>query len=266
MLFTSSRRSAAGLLLVASTAITGLAHSQTSQGTLSGVARDSTGAAIANASITVTDQETGSKRTTQASSDGSYRIDAITPGRYTIVTSAPGFTSSQVKDVAVNASVTTSYDITLQVGSQGTQIEVEANQASVNTDNGVLSGTVSSKELDKLPIFSLNPVELAITVPGVQPVANANGAFSNGINIQVNGARPRDNNFLMDGQEINDVGLNGQAFQPQIPDIFESETVFTNSASAEYGRGGGGILNLVTKSGQPTSSTAPFLSATTAPD
>ena len=112
---------------------------------------------------------------------------------------------------------------------------------------------MSTVEINKLPIFSLNPVELAITVPGVQPVANANfggaGAFSNGFDIQVNGARPRANNFLLDGQEINDVGIGGQAFQPVIPDIFDSVNIITNSASAEYGRAGGGIVNIVTKQG-----------------
>ena len=130
-----------------------------------------------------------------------------------------------------------------------TEVEVEANQTTIDTENGVLSGTVSAKELDKIPVFTLNPIELATTVPGVQPVSTPGGQFSNGINIQVNGARPRANNFLMDGQEINDVGIAGQAFQPAIPDIFNTVTVFTNSASAEYGRGGGGIVNLVTKSG-----------------
>jgi outer membrane receptor protein involved in Fe transport len=137
----------------------------------------------------------------------------------------------------------------LTVGSTSTEVQVEANQTTINTENGVLSGTVSARELDKAAIFTLNPVELTLTIPGVQPVSTPGGMFSNGVNIQVNGARPRANNFLLDGQEINDVGLAGQAFQPQIPDIFDSVTVFTNSASAEYGRAGGGIVNMVTKSG-----------------
>ncbi len=245
----SSRRFAAGLLLTVSAGGSGIAFAQTSQGTLAGVARDATGAVVAKASITATNQATGEKRTVMSGADGAYRLDAISPGRYTIATTVSGFTSSVVKNIAVPPSVTTSYDIVLSVGAASTEITVEANQATINTDNGVLSGTITAAELDKLPVFSLNPVELALTVPGVQPVSNGAGAFSNGINIQVNGSRPRDNNFLMDGQEINDVGIAGQAFQPQIPDIFEAVTVFTNSASAEYGRGGGGIVNLVTKSG-----------------
>ena len=245
MHFVSSRRAAAGLLIALSAAT---AHSQTSQGILAGVARDATGASIPHASISLTNQATGEKRTITAGNDGSYRVDALTPGPYSLQATAPGFGAAQVKDIAVRPSVVTSYDMTLVVGSNNIEVTVEANQSTINTDNGQLSGVVSSVELDKVPIFSLNPVELAVTIPGVQPVAN-NGGFSNGYNIQVNGARPRANNFLLDGQEINDVGIGGQAFQPQIPDIFSSETVITNAASAEYGRGGGGILNLVTKSG-----------------
>jgi outer membrane receptor protein involved in Fe transport len=222
---------------------------QTSQGILSGVARDSTGAVVPNATVTVTNEQTGEKRTVKTGGDGGYRIEALTPGKYDLVAVSAGFNTTNIKDVPVAASQVSSYDIKLAVGATSTEVEVEAIQATVDTDNGVLSGTVSSRELDKLPIFSLNPVELATTVPGVQPVSTPGGQFSNGIDIQVNGARPRANNFLMDGQEINDVGIAGQAFQPQIPDIFDAVTVFTNSASAEYGRGGGGIINMVTKSG-----------------
>ncbi len=112
----------------------------------------------------------------------------------------------------VTPSIVTSYDLKLEVGSTTTEVEVQAAQTTVNTENGVLSGTVSARELDKVPIFTLNPVELALTVPGVQPVSTPAGQLSNGVNIQVNGARPRANNFLIDGQEINDVDIAGQAY------------------------------------------------------
>ena len=248
MQFSLLRRSAVGVVLALSVGLASPGFGQTSKGTLAGVTRDATGAVIPNATVSVTNQDTGEKHTAKTGTDGAYRIEAVSPGRYTIITTDAGFDTSQVKDVAVQASVVSSYDIVLQVGSATTEVTVEANQGQVNTENGVLSGTVTAEEFDKLPIFSLNPVELALTVPGVQTVSG-NGAFSNGVDIQVNGSRPRANNFLMDGQEINDVSISGQAFQPQIPDILEAETVFTNSASAEYGRAGGGIVNMVTRSG-----------------
>ena len=236
------------LAAVSAIVLTVSAGAQTSKGILTGIARDTTGAVLPNANVTVKDQDTGESRTTTTKSDGAYRVEAISPGKYTITVVLTGFTTSEVKDVTVASSAVTSYDVTLSVGGTSTEVSVEANQATLNTDNGTLTGVVSAIEIDKLPIFSLNPIELATTIPGVQTVSNG-GGFSNGINIQVNGSRPRDNNFLLDGQEINDVGIGGQAFQPQIPDIFDSLNVITNSASAEYGRAGGGIVNLITKQG-----------------
>ena len=81
------------------------------------------------------------------------------------------------------------------------------------------------------------------------PRCNVAGAGGNFQHIEVNGARPRANNFMLDGQDINDVGLGGQAFGIEIPDIFQGETVITNNAPAEYGRAGGAVVNLITKSG-----------------
>ncbi|MBW4028811.1 MAG: TonB-dependent receptor [Acidobacteria bacterium] len=224
---------------------------QTSKGILIGTLRDQSGAVVPNATVKLTNESTGETRTVSTNKEGAYRAEALAPGKYSIEGSDTGFTASSVKDVNVQSTSVTTYDLTLKVGSATTQVSVEANQSTIDTDNGTLTGTISSVALDKEPIFSLNPIELATTVAGVQTVSNNNG-FSNGFNIQVNGARPRANNFLLDGQEINDVGIGGQAFQPAIPDIFQSETVITSAASAEYGRAGGAVVNLVTQTGTNT--------------
>ena len=75
------------------------------------------------------------------------------------------------------------------------------------------------------------------------------GTYGQYEHVEFNGARPRANNFMLDGQDINDVGLGGQAFQPQIPDMFQEVIALTNSASAEYGRAGGAVVNLISKAG-----------------
>jgi hypothetical protein len=228
------------------------ATAQTSLGTLVGTARDKTGAVISHATISITNQATGQIRTGTTGDDGVYRFDAVPPGPYTFDFEATGFEKFKAKDVQVTPTTVTSYDVSAVVGSKQEMVSVEADQATINTENGQLAGVVGSVAMDKLPIFTLNPIELAMIVPGVEPVANGVGALENGVNIQVNGARPRSNNFLLDGQEINDVGITGQAFQPQIPDMFDSVTVITSAASAEYGRAGGGIVNTTTKSGTNT--------------
>lgn len=226
----------------------GLLPAQTSKGILSGVIRDSTGAVVSGAVVTITNQDTREIRSTTSRNDGAYSLEALTPGRYTVQLKQSGFKTYEATDLVVNASIVTSFDATFTVGGATDSVLVEAENSGINTENGQLAGVISSRQLQDLPIFTLNPVELALTVPGVQPVSQ-NSGFSNGINIEVNGARPRANNFLLDGQEINDVGIGGQAFQPNIPDIFESVTVITNTPSAEYGRAGGAVVNLVTKAG-----------------
>ncbi len=242
----SVKKSATVLFL--STLLIGSSLAQTSKGILAGVVRDSTGAVVPHAAVTVVNQETGETRKTQSGGDGAFRLEALTAGHYTVSGTETGFSTSKTSDLDVRSSVVTSYDITLSAGSTNDTVTVEATSAGINTVNGQLAGVIGSEDLRALPIFSLNPIDLATTVPGVQTVSQGAG-FSNGTNIEVNGARPRANNFLLDGQEINDVGIGGQAFQPQIPDIFQSVTVITNNASAEYGRAGGAVVNLVTKAG-----------------
>jgi hypothetical protein len=224
---------------------------QTSKGTLAGLAQDPTGAAVGNTSITIKGDQTGETRTIVTGPDGSYRADALSPESYTITATHAGFSGFKAEHVLVAPSTVTTYNLTLTLGSASESIMVEADAQTINTENGQLAGTISATEIAKLPIFSLNPIELSTTIPGVQPVTGDN-QLSNGFNAQVDGARPRANNFLLDSQEINDIGIGGQAFQPNVGDLYEALTVLTSVASAEYGRAGGGVFNLVTKSGSNT--------------
>src|SRR6516225_10128979 len=197
---------AVALLLVFALVSAGVA--QTSKGILTGVVRDATGAVVPGAQITVKNQDTGESRTVTTQGEGAFRIEALSPGHYSLLVNQSGFAPFNVSDIAVNASVVTSRDVTLSVGDTQTTVTVEAGSIALNTENGQLTGTIDQTDLRALPVFSLNPIELATTLPGVQLV-NQNG-FSNGMNIQVNGARPRANNFLLDGQESNDAGSGGQ--------------------------------------------------------
>ena len=224
---------------------------QTSLGTLTGVVRDSSGAVIVNANVRVTNVQTGETRSIVSDSLGAYRFDALTPGVYTVDIESAGFDKFTAKGVKVVASTAQSFDVSLKTGQVSETVEVSAESAPLlNKENGSLSGNIQSEELAKLPIFSLNPIEVLTTVPGVQLVSNS--AMSNGQSIQVSGARPRSNNFMIDGEEINDVGIGGQAVQPNIPDMYADTVVYTHSAPAEFGRASGGVVNLITKGGSNT--------------
>jgi outer membrane receptor protein involved in Fe transport len=225
---------------------------QTSKGTIAGIVRDKTGAVVSGAKVTVTSQETSETRSAVADERGAFRIDAVNSGHYTVNVVAGGFEAATTRGLNVTPSIVTTFDPVLTVGEVSQAVTVEANSNNINTENGQLSSTVSTAELAKVPIFTLNPIELLQTVPGVQIVdqnLGINGIGGNFEQIEVNGARPRSNNFMMDGQDINDVGIGGQAFSIQIPDAYQSVTALTNSASAEYGRSGGAVVNLITKAG-----------------
>jgi len=228
------------------------AFAQTSKGILTGTVRDKSGAVVPAATVIVTSEETGETRTITSTSIGSYRVEGINPGLYSIHVEMTGFSQVDVKDINVLPSVVTTFDPSLTLGNVTSEVSVEANSNAINTDNGVLSGTVDEQELAKVPIFSLNPFELVATLPGVQlinPSLNLGGVAGNYEQLTVNGARPRSNNYMLDGQDINDVGIGGQSFDPQVPDMYQSVTTLLNSASAEYGRSGGAVVNLITKSG-----------------
>lgn len=244
-----TKRALATALLV----ISGHSFAQTSKGTLAGEVRDPRGAVVANASVTVVSEDTQETRVTTTSSTGSYRVEAINPGTYGIHVDAPGFQTFDIKGLSVRASIVTTYDAVIAVGPVNQTVNVVANSNTVNTDNGHLSASLGAAELAHLPIFSLNPVELTSTLPGAQYInpsgTNAGGTYGQYEQVEFNGARPRANNFMFDGQDINDVGLGGQAFQPQIPDMFQEVIALTNSTSAEYGRAGGAVVNLISKAG-----------------
>ena len=231
----------------------GQLFAQTSKGTLAGEVRDPQGAVVSNASVIVVSQETRETRPATTDATGSFRIEAIDPGTWSIHVDAPGFNVFDARNLIVRASVITTYNPVISLGPVTQTVAVEANTNDVNTDNGHLSASIGSKELDQLPIFSLNPIELTATLPGAQYIndtaTDAFGSYGQYEHVEFNGARPRANNYMLDGQDINDVGLGGQAFQPLIPDMFQSVTALTNSAPAEYGRAGGAVVNLISKAG-----------------
>ena len=244
---------AAGVSLSLAVGGAASALGQTSQGILTGVARDSSGAVLPKAKVTITNEESAEVRSTTTKGDGSYRLDAVSPGRYTILIEEAGFDSKKATGVVVSPSVVSSYDAVLAVGTVTDVVEVKAVSNAINLENGSLTGILSSNDIRELPIFSLNPIELATTLPGIQTIVQpSSGAGAQGQVFSANGARPRANNFLIDGQEINDVAIAGQGFQPDIPGAYSTVAVLSNSASAEYGRAGGAVTNVVTSRGTNT--------------
>jgi len=225
----------------------GTALGQTSNGAIVGAVTDVSGAAIAGASITAVSVETGAARTIVSGPDGLYRIEAVVPGTYNVTVASPGFADTVLSGLVVPATSPTSASFVLKVGGASDKVEVSADNSLINVDNGQISGTIGTLEISSLPINSLNPYELALTLPGVLNVTQ--GGFSNGVNFNVGGGRPRANNFLIEGQDNNDAGIQGQGLQPGNDEAVKEVTIIENAYTAEYGHGAGSVANLIYKSG-----------------
>ncbi len=227
---------------------TSVSWGQTSKGTIAGTILDSSGGVISGAQVTAKDTQGAESRTVTSGPGGEYRIDAVTPSIYALTVTAPGFSRQQVSRVDVRSSVITSQNVTLQVGTAEQTVSVEASGAQIQTESGELSGTVSAAEIAKLPVNTLNPIDLVLTQPGVVAVASRDN-FTNGSGFSVNGLRPRANNFLIDGFDNNDQGIGGQALQPSNQEAIKEISVLRNSYDAEFGRGGASVTNVIYKNG-----------------
>lgn len=233
------------LLILCCSALT---LAQATFGTIAGTVIDPSGAVVVGATVSAERAEGGEPKVTTTGSTGDYRIESLTPGTYRVKVTAANFRVTELSNIPVNPSVTTPVTVKLSVGKNTETVEVDASAQQVQTETGQIDNVIPSVQIKDLPIAGGNPYSLAITLPGVsQPDQRDN--FTNGTGFSVNGLRPRDNNFLLDGFDNNDYGITGQALQPSNQEAVASVTVLQNAYDAEYGRGGGSVSNLVFKSG-----------------
>jgi len=237
-------------LLFVATSVSALA--QTSNGTLVGSVTDQTGAVVPNVNVKAVSPQFGEVHEATTDSAGTYRIEGLQPGVYNVTFTATGLAALRVGGVVISGSVTTTANGQLQLGPVSTTVTVEAGAEQViDTQSGQMAGNISETEVMSLPYGSFNPAELAMTLPGVQDVAPTAQIFE-GIAFSVNGTRPHANNFLVDSVDDNDYGISGQAFQPDNVGAIQEVAVLTDSYTAEFGRGGGSVLNYIYKSGSNT--------------
>lgn len=235
-------------LVLLTLVLVGTLAAQTTKGTIAGVVTDAQGLVVPGAAITAAAAESGLVRSTTSGPNGEYRIEALNIGKYTVTVKAKGFAETIVRDVVVNASLVTATNVELKITAGVETVTVEAGAETVQTESGELSKTIPQVDVKDLPYISLNPYQLAVSLPGVSTVA-ARDDMTNGQSFSVNGLRPRANNFLIDGFDNNDNGIAGQAFQPNNVEAVQEVSVLTNSYAAEFGRGGGSVSNLTFRSG-----------------
>ncbi|MDQ6678369.1 MAG: carboxypeptidase regulatory-like domain-containing protein, partial [Acidobacteriota bacterium] len=227
---------------------------QTNRGGLSGNVTDSSGAMVPGAVIVIVNAGTNETRRITASSKGSFIQENLDPVTYRIEVSAPGFKKSVLEGVKVDTSTVATVNPILQPGDVASEVTIEANAAIVNTESGTLGQTISARMLNDTPLPTRSVLDLAITVGNVTGDVGTSdpqltgGAPLPGFNLQANGGRAGSTNILADGINNTGVGLAREAVSFS-PESVQEFTVQTNGFDAQYGKSGGGIISITTKSG-----------------
>lgn len=231
---------------------TAFAQSQATTGNIEGRVVDPKGAVVPGVDVTATNQATGFEKSSTSDSDGNYVIVLLPPGSYAVKTSAPsGFQGASYSNVAVTVGGKTPLEVTLGLaGAEAVTVDVTAEGAVVETSRTSVSTTINSRAIENLPVNGRNYLDFATLTPGVIRDPTRQGDLS------VGGQKGTLNSLQVDGVDNNNTFF-GQAFGRtgvRPPYQFSEESVQEfqvnqNGFSAEYGRSGGAIINVVTKSG-----------------
>lgn len=239
-----------GLLLLAlSTCLPLLAQNTT--GSIVGVVRDPSSAIIANAKVTVRNEETGLTRTAETNEEGLYRVPFLPAGSYSVRAEKTGFQSQIQTAVRIEILQVRSVEFQLAVGSVADTVTVETRAPLLETETSAAGEVIKGEQVVSLPLSARQFLQLAFLTPMATPATN--DFRSTEINREspmpaAGGQRPEQNNYQIDGVDNRESGRNGFAVGASVEAVGEFR-VQTGLAPAEFGRGGGVIINVATKTG-----------------
>jgi hypothetical protein len=241
--------------------LVGPVHAQTDTGRIEGVITDSTNASVPGATATAVHVETNERFEATSNGDGFYVITPLKPGRYTLEVTASGFKKYERPDVVLQVSQIARIDAELAAGDITEVVEVTGGAPLIEVSSSSLSQVIEERKIVELPLNGRNFTQLATLVPGVNRgtiggqasgAGNSTETFrqseNGGASISANGLREQNNNFQLDGIDNNESVVNTVVFFPPVEALQEFR-VITSVAPAEFGRGGGAIINAVLKSG-----------------
>lgn len=227
-------------------------------GALTGTISDPNSALVSGAKITVTNEVTGETRSAQSQQNGNYIVPLLQPGSYRLEVTKAGFKKSVKEGLPVNVTETTKLDVELELGTVQEQVNITAQAESLQTETTALGRVTGREVVSNLPLVTRNYTQIVTLSPGISaPVNNAtelgrgSSSESQG-SFRSHGAFARDNNFQMNGVQINDLQASG-FFSGGIavpnPDAIQEFKVQTGLYDASFGRNAGANVNVVTKSG-----------------
>src|SRR2546425_1520508 len=234
------------LLAVAVYLIPIAASAQGFRATMTGRVTDQSGAAVANAKVTVTNVGTNESRTVQSSETGDYTVAQLAPGEYTLLAEMTGFKKT-AQHVTLETGQQLRLDVMLEVGSISEQVNIQASPPLVSSEDAALGNVVDQKKVVELPLNGRDYLQLAQLQPNVfAPAQNSTLGFRGGFNVAGNSEVA--NNYIKDGIDNNDETTNQPLHRPILDAVREFKVV-TGTYAAEYGRQAGGQIIVTTKSG-----------------
>lgn len=252
-----SRQRVNAIKTQASTALSGLflllvlttfAFGQAESGQISGTVTDPSGAVLPGITVTVKNVDRGLTRASTTTPNGSYIVTGLPPGNYDVEIQTSNFAPFR-KSVEVTVAGRATVDATLALAGTSTVVQVtaESAEAQVDTQDQTLSNIVTSTQVSSLPSLTRNPYDFVAI--GGYVAADPNGSTGpNGVGVSLNGQRSASTDILLDGAE--NVDLYSANVGQSVPlDSVQEYRVQTSDYTAEYGRAGGGVVNVATKSG-----------------
>jgi hypothetical protein len=227
---------------------------------IEGTVTDPSGAVIPNTTVTLKNEETGVAQSVQTGDSGYFRFPTLPSALFTLNASAPGFKTTVQDHVRVAVAETKTVNLHLVIGGADAVVNVTGETAVVETSEGRVSGEIQESKIHDLPLSGRNFYTLVTITPGVsgiasgggQAYAQASGDIFNpeyGINLNANGSRAESNSFLIDSASIDSTQRSGVTnINPNAEDVQEVR-VAANNFSAEYGRNGAALVNIITKQG-----------------
>jgi hypothetical protein len=227
---------------------------QVTSGTILGIVRDASGAAIRNATVTITDPAIGLTRTVTTSETGEFSAPGLLPGTYNIKVEAPGFKKLETSGFVLSAADKLSAgELVLAVGATSETVDVtaDAGQIQLQSESGERSDLITSKQLNDVAMNGRNVLDYLKLIPGISGIPDLHESSNIGQlgNFSINGTRTNEHEYTIDGSSNVDTGNNGGTHVTINTDAIEEFKVLTSNYQAEFGKAAGGQLAVTTKSG-----------------
>jgi hypothetical protein len=249
---------ALSIVLLSIGGVAGDADAQVAGGTVSGRVTDPSGSVLPGASVSITNVATGVLTSSATNTDGFYSVANLLPGTYKIAVALTGFAEEIASGITVSVGSQVTVNLRMKLGPMSEQVLVTAAATLVDIKSSTLSGVVGERAIRDLPLNGRDWTQLATLEPGVATVRSQMGLSSErgqrglGTQMTISGGRPQQNNYRLDGVNINDYSNGGPGSVLGLNlgvDAVAEFSVLTSNYSAEYGRTSGGVINGITRSG-----------------